>query len=117
MNYGISVSLAFWLGCSSTKSDSAASVNCSVKDENMVTWENWAQGFFMTWCQACHSATATDRHGAPSGIDFDTETEVMAWKERIVVRVLDQQTMPLGGGLSTEDLELLEQYFNNVSCE
>lgn len=116
MSFGLPLSLTLLLGCSSKALDTGSTLECTVVDENDVTWANWGQGFFMTWCQACHSATATDRHGAPSGIDFDTQTEVMAWKERIVVRVLDQQTMPLGGGLSAEDLELLERYFNNVRC-
>lgn len=70
----------------------------------------------MTWCQSCHSATANDRHGAPENSNFDTEQQVMLWKERIIARVITAQTMPIGGGLSSEDLELLERYFNNVSC-
>lgn len=116
MSFGLSLSLAFVLGCSSKELDTGSALECTVIDGNDVTWANWGQGFFMTWCQACHSATTNDRHGAPAGTDFDTQADVMAWRERITTRVLEEETMPLGGGLSMEDLELLERYFNNVRC-
>jgi len=37
---------------------------------------------------------------------------VIEWQERIQVRVLDEQTMPLGGGVHDNDLEMLETYMN-----
>ena len=104
-------------GCTVNTTDSAsAEVDCMTADATDVTWNTWAQGFFMTWCQACHSATAENRHGAPVGTDFDTEKSVMEWRERIIIRVIDDQSMPLGGGLSGDDLALLQRYFDNVSC-
>ena len=106
-----------FLSCSSKTTDSAVpTADCTTVDSADVTWDSWAQGFFMTWCQSCHSATTQDRHGAPAGIDFDTESEVMVWRDRIIIRVIEAQSMPLGGGLSSDDLTLLQRYFDNVSC-
>ena len=111
------LTLMLTTGCTVNTTDSASTeVACTAADPTDVTWNTWAQGFFMTWCQACHSATAENRHGAPAGTDFDTEKSVMEWRERIITRVLEDQSMPLGGGLSSDDLALLQRYFDNVSC-
>ena len=109
--------MCLFVGCASKSADTASlEAACTTIDSSDVTWNTWSQGFFMTWCQACHSATTQNRHGAPEGIDFDTETEVMQWRERILIRVIVDQSMPLGGGLSSADLDLLQRYFDNVSC-
>lgn len=73
-----------------------------------VTWDAWGQGFFLTWCTSCHSRAATDRHGAPDGVDFDTWEDVQTWRSAIRTRVLDEATMPVGGGLYDEDRALLD---------
>lgn len=73
-----------------------------------VTWASWGQGFFRTWCGACHSAGAQNRNGAPAGMDFDTHEQVHAQLDRIRVRVLEEGTMPLGGGLPDDDHRLLD---------
>lgn len=73
-----------------------------------VTWENWGQGFFMTRCGSCHTPTAQDRHGAPEGVDFVTHAQMLSWADEIHATVIEEGTMPLGGGLGDEDLALLE---------
>jgi len=86
--------------------DSAdSSVNCA--GAPTVTWENWGEGFFITWCQACHSAISENRNGAPEGIDFDTADDVRLWTTSIQRTVLEDGTMPMGGGLSEDDRMLL----------
>ncbi|MFN7142292.1 MAG: hypothetical protein ACK4YP_00825 [Myxococcota bacterium] len=75
-----------------------------------VTWDSFGEGFFTTYCQACHSGTAPNRAGAPVGVDFDTEAQVRAQAERVRVRVLDEGTMPVGGGVYEDDRELLARY-------
>lgn len=75
-----------------------------------VTWEAWGDGFFRTYCRSCHSADTPDRRGAPEGSDFDTLEQVVATTDRIRVRVLDEQTMPVGGGVGQDDLDLLEDF-------
>ncbi len=78
-----------------------------------VTWNGWAQGFFRGYCTSCHSVTAPDRWGAPEGINFDTEADVVALKHQIQSSVLDSSRMPVGGGVIESDLELLQIY---LSC-
>jgi uncharacterized membrane protein len=107
--------LLLWLSCTSPKLDSA-SVDCTPSEAFSVSWDNWAQGFFMTWCQSCHSKTAIDRHGAPSGVDFDTENDVITWRNRVQKRVIDEQSMPIGGGVSAEELNRLSEYLYSLDC-
>ena len=38
---------------------------------------NFGAGFFDTYCVACHSSEAADRHGAPLDQNFDTEADVL----------------------------------------
>lgn len=73
-----------------------------------VTWESWGEGFFLTYCHACHAKSTPDRRGAPEGIDFDSWAAVSASSARIRARVLDEGTMPIGGGLYEDDLALLD---------
>ena len=85
-----------------------ATANAECTDAPGVTWENWGEGFFITWCQACHSAISADRNGAPEGINFDTEAEVRTWTASIQHTVLEEGSMPMGGGLGDKDRALLE---------
>lgn len=79
-----------------------------------VSWDAWGEGFFRTYCTACHSGANTDqRNGAPVGVDFDTEAAVKARASDVRRVVLDQGTMPVGGGVFTDDLALLEVF---LSC-
>jgi len=78
-----------------------------------VTWDNWGEDFFTTYCDACHSSRTPDRRGAPEASVFDTEAQVVDQLDRVRVRVLDEQTMPLGGGVFEEDLTLLHRW---VAC-
>ena len=84
-------------------------------DGPVVTWEGWADGFFQTWCRACHSAGTPQRNGAPEGVDFDTEEQARAWADRIAVRVLEEGTMPVGGGLFDEDRVLLRAWLDGTA--
>lgn len=77
-----------------------------------VTWNGWAQGFFRGYCTSCHSQTASDRWGAPEGIDFDTEADVVGRAAQIQSAVLERQSMPVGGGVVEADLELLRIYLD-----
>ena len=76
----------------------------------IVTWESWGEGFFRTYCEGCHSSTPLDRHGAPDGMDFDTLEGVKSWAGPIRDTVLVDGTMPLGGGVSEDELALLDDF-------
>ena len=73
-----------------------------------VTWDNWGDGFFATYCRACHSANTPARMGAPESINFDTEAEVRAQTDLVRSAVLERESMPVGGGVYEEDLYLLD---------
>ena len=75
-----------------------------------VTWDNWGDSFFQTWCQACHSATAPERYGAPEGLDFDTLEQVQDNAALVRWSVLDADRMPLGGGLFDDEAYLLDLF-------
>lgn len=79
-----------------------------------VTWDNWGRGFFRTWCGACHSATSQERNGAPEGLDLESQGQVRALAASIRRSVLEDHTMPLGGGIPEEDLQLLDVF---LTCE
>lgn len=67
------------------------------------TWDTWAEPFFTTWCQPCHASDAPQRYGAPEGATFDTEADAHAQAAAIQATVLDGGSMPVGGGLSSQD--------------
>lgn len=73
-----------------------------------VTWDGFGQGFFLTYCGACHAASTPDRHGAPEDQVFDTWAQVRAREEDIRRTVLIDGSMPMGGGVYPDDLTDLE---------
>lgn len=77
-----------------------------------LTWENYADGFFASYCRSCHSGTTADRHEAPVGVDFDHEADVDARSEAVRAAVITNSTMPPGGGVLPEDLLLLEEWLD-----
>ncbi len=46
------------------------------------------------------------------GVDFDTMDAVIAQTGRIRARTIDEQTMPVGGGVSQDDLSLLAAWLD-----
>lgn len=92
------------------KSDGTDTATCDSAPQ--VTWDNWAHGFFLTYCLACHSENSVDRRGAPESVNFDTEAEVAGFSGVVRTVVLDQATMPIGGGVYEDDLYLLEVYLD-----
>ena len=87
--------------------DTALEPDDGCSDAPAVSWESWGEGFFTTWCQACHSQSTPQRSGAPEGVDFDTEADVVLWSASIRRTVLEDATMPVGGGVSESDATLL----------
>lgn len=58
-------------------------------------------------CRSCHSATPTSElfPSPPNGVMFDTAAQIRAQAERIKVRAVDQQTMPLANTTGITDAE------------
>lgn len=105
--------LLFALGCGTETADTGTTK--APADGCTPTWDGWTDGFMATWCRTCHSETTPNRHDAPEGVDFDTRQQVLDQADRIRARVLDERTMPLGGGVPDEELELLEAWLTCAS--
>jgi len=58
--------------CESTES------GATCPPSNAPTYASFGHPFMQTYCTGCHSRDATDRHGAPPGLDFDTEEQLRA---------------------------------------
>lgn len=90
--------------------DTATEVICD------ASWDAWGAGFFRTYCAACHAQNSPNRHDAPEGVDFDTLSEVQAQMHRVRARVLDEQSMPVGGGVPEDVLNQLETWLDCVEA-
>jgi uncharacterized membrane protein len=78
------------------------------------SWDPWGHSFFVQWCDACHAETTPNRYGAPEGVTFDTERQVLEQVDRVQARVLDQQDMPPGSPIDADELALLQDW---LDCE
>lgn len=66
-------------------------------DCDELTWENFAQQFFVDYCLRCHSETLVSdlaRTDAPVGINYDTIEGVREFKKRIRLRAGELGDMP-----------------------
>ena len=75
--------LTLLLACA--EPDAGDTSSCGAED-HPVTWDGYTRGFFLTYCAACHSSSATERYGAPEGVDFDTPQQVLDQAERVRAR-------------------------------
>ena len=96
-------------GCQPAPDDTA---DPGCVDAPQVTWESWGQGFLTTYCTSCHSVTSPSRYDAPVGVNFDTLDEVRTYAGAIRSAVVDKETMPVGGGITDDDRELLEVFLD-----
>jgi hypothetical protein len=100
------------LACDKQTTESTASEESALDCE--VTYENFAGPFLLNWCVGCHSSSlgADERQKAPLGADFDTLEGVRAKKDLVKKRVVEDQTMPVLGGPSAEERELLGKWLD-----
>lgn len=99
--------LLFLLACSGGGDPVDSGAYCD--DAPLVTWDSWGQGFLTEQCQPCHASTAPERNGAPEEVTFDTEDDVISWKELILATATgDSPTMPPALSVEDRDKELLE---------
>jgi uncharacterized membrane protein len=86
---------------------------------SLRTWDTVGAPFVATWCTPCHSSAlpVAERSGAPSGVDFDTEADVLARLDRFQARALDAAgtpaAMPPSGG---PDAALLARVQTWLDC-
>ncbi len=77
-------------------------------DPPVITWDNYGEGLIIEHCQPCHASSALDRYGAPEDATFDDHEQVLAWKERILIRSLGEGGMPPSRPLLEIDQAMLE---------
>ena len=62
-----------------------------------LSYESFGQGFFLSYCDSCHSAEVGHRNGAPEDYSFSTHASIVAHKERIYERSAgNNDSMPPG---------------------
>jgi len=62
--------LSLFASCTSSPS------GATCPDSNAPTYGSFGQTFMATYCTDCHSSTATNRHSAPSDINFDSMDDI-----------------------------------------
>jgi hypothetical protein len=108
------------LSCGGDKADSAEADGPDCSRTPALTWDNFGKGHMDKHCNGCHSVLIPEaqRQGAPAGVDFNTYADVIEWHDRIIARgtrkVLEEPTMPPGGGPSTLELEMSLEW---LECE
>jgi len=75
---------------------------CGVPCEPEDSYELFGAGFLTENCTACHSSTTLDRWGAPESFNFDGEEDIERHRDAILRTVVDQESMPPGGGVDPE---------------
>lgn len=116
MTRGAVLTLLALAGCGADPADSGP-VCVLDSGGGHPTWSNFGEAFFLTYCDACHAAESPNRFGAPEAITFDTEDEVVNQAASIRYAVIDEESMPLGGGLPPEDLAQLDNYLNCLESQ
>jgi uncharacterized membrane protein len=101
--------LASMLCAGCTGEPGGDSALCSEADR-AVDWESFGVGFFSGYCRGCHSAGVDNRYGAPAAVDFDSLDQVRTHASAVRATVLEDATMPVGGGVDEEDLLLLDRF-------
>jgi uncharacterized membrane protein len=102
---GIGLLLASLVACGRPAEDSGA---CDTG--TAIRWDPWGQTFFADYCRTCHSAGTAQRYGAPEEINFDSLSDVRAHADEIRRVVLEDRTMPVGGGVAESDLAGLDVF-------
>ncbi len=77
-----------------------------------LTYDNFGDGMISRQCRPCHGALVRggQRGGAPIGVDFDNEQDVLDWADAILRVAVEQESMPPAGGMLPRERELLAEY-------
>ena len=98
------------LACQPTEDSAAGDSEGSCSDAASITWDNYGEGLILEHCQPCHASETPERHGAPEDVSFDDHEQVLAWKERILIRSLGDGGMPPSRPLLEIDQQMLETW-------
>lgn len=97
-----------------------SSTGADACQDSIVTWENFGESFFLTWCTGCHHSAlpSAERACAPCGANFDSHAGAGERAAIIKLRVLDYMTvdgltpMPPAAILPEEELALLREWID-----
>lgn len=104
----------------SSGADTGTSTGADPCADSIVTWENFGESFFLTWCTGCHHSAlpSAERACAPCGANFDTHAGASERAQIVKLRVLDWETvqgvtpMPPAANLPEDDLALLREWID-----
>ncbi|MEN0065642.1 MAG: hypothetical protein AAGA48_26105 [Myxococcota bacterium] len=105
-------SMVLVLGCGDAVIGQGVPLTNTCLREPPLDYDNTGDGLIGRHCRPCHSQFVREaqRGGAPMGIDFDNEEDVLFWAELIEAEAIGDQTMPPAGGMLPVERELLEEY-------
>jgi hypothetical protein len=97
---------------------SDTSTGAALHCDNMLTWENFAEAFMLSWCTGCHNSQlpTAQRAGAPCSINFDSHAGAVPFAASIEVRAIDWQMyegvtpMPPAALVPADELALLREW-------
>jgi hypothetical protein len=78
-----------------------------------ITWESWAEGFFLNWCTSCHSSDlhGVSRQGAPHSVNFDTYEGAVERPDLVADWATGPKPlMPPIGGPDDDEREILRMW-------
>ena len=120
MVFPVMLGAAIVVSCGGDKADSANEAGPDCSRHPALNWDNFGKPHMDKHCNGCHSVLIPleQRQNAPIGVDFNTYGDVLEWYDRIIARstkkVLDEPSMPPGGGLSDGELAMVLEWFE---CE
>lgn len=104
--------VALGVGCGDAIVGQGVPLTNTCLREPPLDYDNTGDGLIGRHCRPCHSRFVREafRAGAPAGIDFDDEQDVLDWAELIEEQTIELQTMPPAGGMLPIERVLFEEY-------
>lgn len=87
-------------------------------EDSVLTWENFGEGFMLSWCTGCHHSALPNaqRADAPCRVNLDTHAGASAFAPLIKLRAIDYKTidglkpMPPAALIPEAELALLQEW-------
>jgi cytochrome c5 len=110
------VALALLVGCEDRLVGEAEPFSSACSREPPLTYENFGEGTLDRHCLSCHSeyVRLEQRGGATLGVDFNDWSDVVHWSDRILVRAVEEDTMPPTGTMTPLERDQLGEW---LYCE
>jgi len=89
--------------------------NDNCQNGTLLTYRNFAEGFFMNYCNSCHSRDLPEslRSGAPTDANFDHPDGVTEWAAKIYATAASAAgTMPPSKNVPAADRARLAEWIN-----